>query len=167
MGAEDPPDATSRADSHRELPTDPDVLRPLHLRPSAIAWVLIGGACGTGLRYWVEELLPHEDTAWPWGTFLVNLIGAFALGALLEGLARSGEDAGPRRRNRLLLGTGLCGSFTTYSSFALEMSLLTHRDALPVAIGYGLASVCAGALCAWLGIVTAQAAVPRRPEATT
>jgi CrcB protein len=150
------------ADTHAELPTDPDTVRPLHLRPTAILWVLLGGACGTGLRYWVEDLLPHHDTGWPWGTFSVNLIGAFALGALLEGLARSGEDAGWRRRWRLLLGTGFCGSFTTYSSFALEMSLLSHRGAVPLAMGYGLASVVAGIVCAWAGIAVAGAALRRQ-----
>ncbi|MDY6808934.1 MAG: fluoride efflux transporter CrcB [Actinomycetota bacterium] len=149
-------------DAHAELPVDPDTVRPLHLRPAAILWVLVGGACGTGLRFWVEELLPHHDTGWPWGTFTVNLIGAFALGALLEGLALSGEDTGWRRRWRLLLGTGFCGSFTTYSSFALEMSLLSHRGAVPLAVGYGLASVIAGVACAWVGIAVAGAVLRRR-----
>lgn len=162
MGAEPAPRESAIRESHDELPTDPDAVRPLHVRPAAMAWVVLGGAAGTGLRYWVEELLPAVGTGWPWGTFLVNLVGAFVLGVLLEGLALSGDDDGRRRRARLLLGTGFCGSFTTYSSFALEMSLLAHRGAWPTAVGYGVASVAAGVGCAWLGIATATATLRRR-----
>ncbi|MGV9711711.1 fluoride efflux transporter CrcB [Gordonia sp. NPDC003424] len=162
MGAEQSPGESAPPDAHGELPTDPDVVRPLHWRPAAMVLVLIGGAVGTGLRYWVEELLPAVGTGWPWGTFTVNLVGAFVLGVLLEGLAVLGDDDGWRRRARLLLGTGFCGSFTTYSSFALEMSLLARDGAVPVAIGYGVTSVVAGVVCAWLGIATAGAALRRR-----
>lgn len=152
------------SDPYSELPTDPDVTdtRPLHRRPAALLWVFGGGIVGTALRYWVEELLPHDPTQWPWGTFLVNLAGAFLLGTLLEGLARAGDDAGWRRRARLFAGTGGCGAFTTYSTLSLEISMLgTHAD-VAVAAAYGLASVIAGAVLAWLGIVAASGAHARR-----
>lgn len=120
---------------------------------------------GTGLRFWVEQMWPHDPTRWPWGTFLVNLIGAFLLGVLLEGLARAGEDAGWRRRVRLFAGTGGCGAFTTYSTLSLEVSMLgTHAHAA-AAVSYGLVSVLAGTVMAWLGIVTAAEAHRRRAAA--
>ncbi|MFW0792425.1 fluoride efflux transporter CrcB [Gordonia sp. CPCC 205515] len=162
MGVEPTPGEGAPLDAHAELPVDPDIVRPLHWQPSAMACVLVGGAAGTGLRYWVEELLPAVGAEWPWGTFLVNLLGAFILGFLLEGLALLGDDAGWRRRARLLLGTGFCGSFTTYSSFALEISLLGRDGAVPLAIGYGVASVVIGVMCAWLGIAASGAMLRRR-----
>lgn len=145
-------------DPHVELPVDPDTPgRPLHLRPSSLAWVFAGGVVGTALRYWIETLMPHDGAGWPWGTFVINLAGAFVLGALLEGLARLGPDSGWRQRARLCAGTGGCGAFTTYSTFALEAVLLGRNGHVGTAVAYGVVSVVAGVVCAWLGIVVASA----------
>jgi fluoride exporter len=158
--------AGAGADSHAELPSDPDVAarasRPLHLRPSSVAWVFAGGVLGTALRYYGEVLLPHDGTSWPWATFGINLLGAFVLGTLLEALARLGDDSGWRLRARLFAGTGGCGAFTTYSTFALEAVLLTRHGHAGTAIAYGLVSVVGGVLTAWLGIVAASTAHRRR-----
>ncbi|HYO01731.1 MAG TPA: fluoride efflux transporter CrcB [Mycobacterium sp.] len=154
-GGDDP---SGRAtDSHLELPSDPDVgtRRPVHLRASSLAWVFVGGVVGTAMRYLVENLLPHDPSGWPWATFLVNLGGAFILGALLEGLARLGDDSGWRQRARLCAGTGGCGAFTTYSTFALEVVSLDRHGQIATAIGYGVLSVVGGVVAAWLGIVVA------------
>jgi CrcB protein len=156
-------------DSHAELLADPDAparaLRPLHLRPSALAWIFAGGIGGTALRYYIEKLLPHDGTSWPWATFLINLSGAFILGGLLEGLARLGDDSGWRRRARLCAGTGFCGAFTTYSTFALEIVLLGRHGYLGTAISYGLLSVVGGIVTAWLGIVAMASVHHRRTRA--
>jgi CrcB protein len=149
-------DGGDSQDSHGELPSDPDVaVRPLHLRPSSLAWVFAGGVVGTALRYVVEELLPHDAAGWPWATFLINLCGAFVLGGLLEGLARLGDDSGWRQRARLCAGTGGCGAFTTYSTLALEAVSLERHGHVGTAIGYGVVSVVGGIGTAWLGIVVA------------
>jgi fluoride exporter len=150
-------------DSHGELPIDPDAdPGPLHWQASALLLVFCGGVLGTALRYAAEDLLPHDGSRWPWATFAVNLTGAFVLGALLEGLARSGDDAGWRRRARLFAGTGFCGAFTTYSAFALEISVLGKGSHFVTAVGYGLASVVGGVILAWLGIVLADGIHRRR-----
>ncbi|MFW0787192.1 fluoride efflux transporter CrcB [Gordonia sp. CPCC 206044] len=155
-------DHVSPDDAHTELPLDPDTpSRAPHLRPMALIWVFVGGIVGTGLRYWFEELWPTGSAQWPWATFLINLSGAFVLGALLEGLALAGSDDGWRQRIRLLFGTGLCGAFTTYSTFALEVSLLGRDGAVLMAIAYALISVVLGMVMAWAGIAVAGRALRR------
>jgi fluoride exporter len=150
-------------DSHAELPIDPDAgARPMHWQASAVLLVFCGGVLGTALRYTAETLVPHDGSSWPWATFTVNLVGAFVLGALLEGLARAGDDTGWRRRARLFAGTGFCGAFTTYSAFALEISVLGKGSHFVTAVGYGLASVVGGVIVAWLGIVLAAGVRRRR-----
>jgi fluoride exporter len=148
-------------DPHAELPVDPDT--PLHRRPSAWAWVLAGGVLGTGLRWTIEQAMPTPDRSWPWATFLINLSGAFLLGALLEFLARAGSDAGWRQRVRLFAGTGVCGAFTTYSTLALEISSLGRHGVPWLGLAYGVVSMVAGIGCAWAGI--AAAGLVRRPPA--
>ena len=121
--------------------------RPPHLRPLAVVLVLVGGLLGTSARYAVTLALPTRGGQWPTATFVVNLAGAFALGVLLETLERRGDDAGGRRRLRLLIGTGCLGAFTTYSTLALDTDLLVRDHHPALAVGYGLASVGLG-LCA-------------------
>lgn len=146
-------------DQYPELPPSPDTAaaRPLHLRPSALGWIFVGGLIGTGARYLLEQAVPFHAPEWPWATFFINLVGAFALGVVLEGLARIGDDTGWRRRARLFFGTGLCGTFTTYSAFALETSLILREGSVLLALGYTVATVVLGALAVWAGIAIAAA----------
>ena len=82
--------------------------------------------------------------------------GAFVLGALLEFLALAGPDDGWRRTVRVFAGTGLCGAFTTYSTFALETTQLGDHGAPGVAIAYAVVSVVLGLLAAGGGIALAS-----------
>ncbi|WOC12646.1 fluoride efflux transporter CrcB [Gordonia sp. MP11Mi] len=128
-------------------------------RGSDLALVFVGGAAGTALRWLAEEAWPARDGQWPVGTFVVNIVGAFVLGVLLEVLVRLGPDDGARRRFRLAVGTGFCGAFTTYSAFALELSLLGKGGHVMLAIVYALVSVCAGVVAAWVGVRAARRVV--------
>ena len=112
--------------------------------------VFVGGAAGTALRALVGALVPAVDRV-PVATIAINVIGAFALGALLAVLARRGPDAGRRRTARLLLGTGVLGGFTTFSSLAVDTAVLLEGHRLLQALAYGLGSVLAGVAAAALG----------------
>ena len=95
-------------------------------------WVFFGGLLGAPARYLVEEAL-GDGGGFPLATFVVNVVGALALGLLLESLVLAGAETSMRRRVRLGLGTGFLGAFTTYSSFAVEIELLADGGRLPLA----------------------------------
>ncbi|NLG46910.1 fluoride efflux transporter CrcB [Gordonia sp. (in: high G+C Gram-positive bacteria)] len=126
-------------------------------------WVFAGGMLGAPARYAVESALPGVDGGFPVATFTVNVVGAFVLGLVLESLALAGPDAGIRKRLRLLIGTGFLGAFTTYSSFAVEINLLTTSDRMGVAAAYAASSLVVGLVSVALGIGAAHTA-RRRSE---
>lgn len=125
-----------------------------HRDPRLLALVALGGAGGTLARYGVSRAVPAA-AHWPLATLAVNLLGAFALGLLLEGLLRRGPEDDRRRTLRLLLGTGFCGGFTTWSGFAVELDRLVGDQHPWTALGYAGASLAGGLLAALAGIALA------------
>ncbi|MGA5097445.1 fluoride efflux transporter CrcB [Streptomyces lavendulocolor] len=115
-------------------------------------WVAAGAAVGAPLRYLTDRAVQaRHDSVFPWGTFTVNVAGCLVLG-LLAGAATAGAGSPGLR---LLLGTGLCGALTTYSTFSYETLRLLEGGAslyavLNVAgsVGAGLGAVFAGAAVA-------------------
>ncbi|WP_164117814.1 fluoride efflux transporter CrcB [Sphingorhabdus sp. Alg239-R122] len=112
--------------------------------------VMAGGACGAALRYHLGRLLFHAaGPGLPWGTFAVNIIGGFAMGALVGLLARSDVSGEPWR---LFLGVGLLGGFTTFSAFSLEIFAFIERGEWGMAFAYALASVLGSVVALFAGI---------------
>ena len=109
--------------------------------------VLVGGLAGTGLRLGLDLLLPHGDDAFPWSTLIINVVGSFALGALV---ARVWPIAPGWLRASL--GTGLLGSFTTFSAVAVSLVTLTAEGRPLIAGAYLLLSLLLGFAAAWLGL---------------
>lgn len=109
--------------------------------------VALGAAIGAGLRYGVLLLLPLGK-GFPWATFLVNMAGCLALG-MLAGAAQAQEVD---ETMRLFLAVGVLGSFTTFSTFALEGVQMTQRGETGLAALYVAGSVIAGLLLAWGGM---------------
>ena len=114
--------------------------------------VFCGGCFGTLARYEIVERFPDHTAALPYGTLLINLLGAFLLGLLLESLTRRGKDRGTRQLIRLGVGTGFMGAFTTYSTLAVEVSLLTKGGHTTLGLTYAALSVGGGLICSAAGI---------------
>ncbi len=116
-----------------------------------------GGTLGTAARYALDVTFPAVPGTMPVTIFLINMAGAFLLGLLLEGLYRRGSDVGWRRDVRLLVGTGLLGGFTTYSTFAVGAAQLLGTSGVTAeGFLYLFATVTGGTTMAILGIVCAQ-----------
>ena len=131
---------------------DPRPVWQFRLGPRTLALVALGGAGGTTVRYLITAAVP--PTGFPLATFVINVVGAFTLGVLLEVLSR---HASPRAAGlRLLLGTGLLGGFTTYSSLAVDTASLTGMGAAGTAALYSLGTLVLGVASAALGIAAAR-----------
>ena len=122
---------------------------------TASAMVFAGGGAGAVLRYqvgrWLTAVLgPGAVTAFPWATLTVNVSGSLAMGLLAGWLARYGTGG---EQWRLLVGVGLLGGFTTFSSFSLELMLLIERGQGGMAFAYGAISVLAGLTGLYLGLI--------------
>ena len=109
--------------------------------------VFVGGLVGTSLRLTIELALPHSPTQFPASTLGINLVGALALGFLV---ARMWPVAAPWLRAGV--GTGLLGSFTTFSALAVALATLTDDGQWMLALLYLAVSMLGGLIAAWLGL---------------
>jgi fluoride exporter len=106
-----------------------------------IAAIFAGGALGTLARALLAEAFPHAATAWPWPTFGVNIVAAFLLGYFVTRLQERLPLSSYRRP---LLGTGLCGGLSTFSTMQVEILKMLSAHAWGIAAGYAAASVVGG-----------------------
>jgi CrcB protein len=115
-----------------------------------LAAVFIGGAVGTAARAGLATLAVPDPARWPWPTFVVNIVGAFLLGyfttRLLERLPLSSY-------RRPMLGTGLCGGLTTFSTMQVETVRMIEHQHYGLAVGYTAASIAAGLLAVYIATV--------------
>jgi CrcB protein len=124
-----------------------------------LAAVFAGGVVGAVARVALTEAWAHDATSWPWATFIVNVLGAFVLGAVAVRFARGPGRAGVPRA---LLGSGVCGALTTFSTLQLELVLMLRHGEPALALGYAVASLVAG-----LAAVTAGDRLMRARAGTT
>jgi fluoride exporter len=106
-----------------------------------VAAIFAGGALGTLARAALAEAFPHAATAWPWPTFAVNIVAAFLLGYFVTRLQERLPLSSYRRP---LLGTGVCGGLSTFSTMEVEILKMLSAHAYGLAAGYAAASIAAG-----------------------
>jgi CrcB protein len=112
-----------------------------------LAAIFAGGAVGALGRAGLLQWIPPHAGRWPWATFTVNIVGAFLLGYFATRLQ---ERLPLSAYKRPLLGTGLCGALTTFSTMQLELLRMLDRGSVGLALGYAAASVAAGFAAVWL-----------------
>ena len=106
----------------------------------------IGGAMRHGVNVAATRLFGLE---FPYGTFIVNVVGSFAMGLLAGYFA---YRAGVSQHVRLFLTTGILGGFTTFSTFSLDAAVLVERHSFGAAAGYMIGSVAAGVVALFFGL---------------
>jgi CrcB protein len=119
-----------------------------------LAAIFAGGFLGALARAGSAQLGSHDPLAWPWPTFVVNVAGAFLLGYFVTRLQERLPVSAYRRP---LLGTGLCGALTTFSTMQVELLRMLDTGRITLAVSYAIASVSAG----FLAVAAATALVRR------
>jgi CrcB protein len=116
--------------------------------------VFVGGGLGSVMRYVLSHIINKSTPSpFPFGTFVVNVIGCFLIGFIMFYSARFGDRA---EQWRFFLATGLCGGFTTFSAFSLEsISLLTEQRIL-IFLTYIIGSVATGIIATYGGLLLAK-----------
>jgi len=108
-----------------------------------LAWlaVAVGGAIGSLARFWLTGLMTMlTGPQFPWGTLLINVLGSFVIG-LVAGLTLTPARVMMHPDLRIFLMTGICGGFTTFSSFSLQTLELLQAGEVAPALGYILGSL--------------------------
>lgn len=111
--------------------------------------VFIGGGIGSVLRYIIGKALNSSQTGIPYGTFTANILGSLLIGIIL-GLAAKNQAL--TQNHTLLLATGFCGGFTTFSTFAYENHVFLKAGDFSSFALYTIASFIIGFLAVFAGI---------------
>jgi CrcB protein len=113
-----------------------------------IAAIFLGGAAGSLLRVWLAQTVTSTVATWPWATFIANVSGCFALGLIATHLRERPPEA-PHWHP--LLGTGFCGAYTTFSTFAQETLGLVEERFAALALVNAAGSIVVGVLAVFVG----------------
>lgn len=110
--------------------------------------VFFGGGLGSVLRYLVGKWSKNIESTIPYGTFLVNIIGSIIIGIVLGYVAKTSNSS---NNYALLLATGFCGGFTTFSAFVYENHLFLKNGDYFSFLIYTIGSIVLGLLAVFLG----------------
>jgi fluoride exporter len=146
------PPPTPRRESRVRVTTDKRH-KPDKVPPTALLSIACGGIVGALGRYLIELALPARTGGFPAGTFIINVTGSAILGFLLVTI---NERFAEHRLLRPLLGTGVLGAYTTFSTFTVEAVLLLKVHAFAMTLAYVALSVAVGLTAGFLGMIGAR-----------
>ena len=119
-------------------------------------WVALGGALGTLGRYWLSAIVAGLfGELFPWGTLLINITGSFAIGFFATVTDPDGTLL-VRPEMRTFFMIGICGGYTTFSSFSFETFALIQERSFFLALANMVGSVALGQLAVVVGIMLAR-----------
>jgi fluoride exporter len=127
--------------------------------PRAVAAVAAGAVVGGPLRYAIDHAIPNSPQRFPWATFTVNVTGSFALGALLVVVFESTWSV---RYLREFAGVGVLGSYTTFSTWMVELRDQADASDWRSLGFYLVGSVALGLAASALGVAAGRIATTRR-----
>jgi fluoride exporter len=112
--------------------------------------IALGGALGSMARYATGVYVGRWlGTTFPWGTLLINIFGSFLIGVFAESFALRWDTS---QTTRAFLIVGICGGYTTFSTFSLDIVTLINRGEILAACAYIVASVALGVLALYAGL---------------
>jgi len=123
--------------------------------------VAFGGGIGALARYHLGRWIAHiagATSGFPWATLVINVAGCLFMGAVLGWLSRSSASVETDEALRLLLGVGILGGFTTFSTFSAELVALIQRGQILHSFAYGSISLAAGMAAFLIGLIMIQSA---------
>ncbi len=138
---------------------DPSRSRPRGREARLLVAVAVGGALGTWVRYETVLALPASGAAFPWAIFLVNVVGAFILGATMTLVL---EHFPPTRYVRPFVGIGFCGGLTTFSTWMVDVTQLGDAGHAGTAVLDLVATTLVGLTSLVVGVVAARTLIRER-----
>ncbi|MGE3287234.1 MAG: fluoride efflux transporter CrcB [Pseudonocardia sp.] len=120
-----------------------------------LAAIAVGGVIGAEARFGLGLWWPHTSTEWPWATLVINTTGCFLIGALMVVLL---EVVTPHRLVRPLLGVGVLGGYTTFSTYSVDVLALLHSDRPGAAVGYLVSTPVAAVIGVAVGMAVTRVA---------
>jgi fluoride exporter len=145
---EDPQEHTHEPGARERDLLDEPVLPRLGLSAVALLAIFVGGGIGTVARYLIDAHHPSAPGAFPWPTLLINLSGSLVVGLLVP-ISEHVADRAPLVRPLLIVG--FLGGWTTYSTLAIESSLLAKDGDVGSSLAYLAATVFGGLALVVLG----------------
>jgi CrcB protein len=128
-------------------------------RYAVLSVIALGGVVGAEARYGLGVLLPHREGEWPWATLLTNMSGCLLIGVLMVVIT---ERIRPHPLVRPLLGVGVLGGYTTFSTYAVDTVTAVQVGHAGMAVLYAVMTPLLAYLAVWFGAVSTRRLVPER-----
>jgi CrcB protein len=126
---------------------------------SVLGVIAMGGVLGAEARYGLGVLLPHRVGEWPWATLLANTSGCLLIGVLMVMIT---ERIRPHPLVRPLLGVGVLGGYTTFSTYAVDTLLTAQSGRAGLAVLYAVATPLLALFAVSIGAIATRRLVPER-----